>query len=272
MLLLAKTPKTSNYSSLHFETGYNFLAVKSKQQLRPNMVIINEKNLQKTIESYVATKMEGLFQKVIFTREFHQGKATKLSYYKRHLVETIIRIRLNNEVDAYCLYKIGYSDNYLAMKLANYLAEEYGHENYFLTDLKKFSISEEEIKNTPPLFSTQLLIGYLYHSINNDGAIPTMVWNWFVEWYSNQYNMNIAKKVEEEFGKDKVKGCLGHLQYDENEEHVELMFSTVVRIVKQEGDEDKVKQYLSNFVELIGMYFQELYDITIKAESYGKND
>jgi hypothetical protein len=231
------------------------------------MLAHNTTSVRERIELHVAGEMEKLFNEVPFTREFHEGKATDINYYKRHLLETIIRIGLNNEVDAYCLHKIGYSDNYLAMKLATYLAEEYGHDNYFLTDLKRFGFSEQEVKNTPALFSTQLLIGYLYHSINNDGPMPTMVWNWFVEWYSNQYNMKIAKKVEEEFGKDKVKGSLGHLQYDEDEDHVDLMFSTVARVIKQEGDEEKVRQYLANFVRLIGMYFRELYDTTINAHT-----
>jgi hypothetical protein len=218
----------------------------------------------KNIEEYTTLEMEKLFNKVPFSREFHEGNRTEFNYYKRHLLETIVRIGLNNEVDAYCLYKIGSNDNQLAQKLSQYLAEEYGHDSFFLSDLKKFGVSHEDVLSTPPLFSTQLLIGYLYYSINNDGPMPTMVWNWFVEWYSNKYNMIITEKAGVEFGKDKVKGSLGHIQYDQNENHVVLMFSTVERIMKSEGDGDRVKQYITNFVSLIGMYFQELYELNSK--------
>lgn len=217
------------------------------------------------LELHARNEMENLFEKVPFTKEFHEGESIHLEYYKRHLMETIIRIGLNNEVDGYCLYKIGYKNNFLAQKLSQYLAEEYGHDSMFLMDLKKFGIKEEEVKNTPALFSTQVLIGYLYHSINQDGAMPTMVWNWFVEWYSDNYNMIITKKAATEFGNENVKGSLGHLGVDEDEDHVGLMFTTVEAVMKKEGDADKVKEYLSNFVYLVGMYFQELYDKTIAS-------
>jgi hypothetical protein len=224
----------------------------------------------KEIENHAEQEMEKLFEKVPFSREFHEGKSTDYSYYKRHLLETIVRIGLNNEVDAYCLYKIGHSDNQLAQKLSTYLAEEYGHDSFFLSDLRRFGLAPEDALSTPPLFSTQLLIGYLYYSINQDGSMPTMVWNWIVEWYSNRYNMKITRKAEEEFGSDKVKGSLGHLQYDQDQNHVELMYSTVERVMKVEKDGERVKQYVTNFISLIGMYFQELHDLSFKQISVKK--
>lgn len=214
-------------------------------------------------EALARQEMEKLFEKVTFAREFHEGKAIDLDYYKRHLMETIIRIGYNNEVDSYSLYKIGFKDNLLAQKLAQYLAEEFGHDSLFLADLKKFGITEEEVKATPPLFSTQLLLGYLYYSINEDGPLPTMVWNWFVEWYSDNYNRTITQKAAMEFGEEKVKGSKGHLDVDDEEDHVGLMFTTIEAAIKKDGDVEKAKELLVNFVNLIGMYFQELHDVTI---------
>lgn len=218
-------------------------------------------------ETLAAQEMEKLFAKVPFSREFHAGEATHQEYYKRHLLETIVRIGYNNEVDSYSLYKIGFKDNFLAQKLSQYLAEEFGHDNLFLMDLKKFGITEEMVKNAKPFFATELLIGYLYHSINQDGPIPTMVWNWFVEWYSTQFNMNIANKAKAEYGDDKVKGSFGHLDVDDDQDHVGLMFGTVEGAMKVDGDGEKAQQYLKNFINLIGMYFQELYDTTIGAQA-----
>ncbi|SMP22741.1 Iron-containing redox enzyme [Laceyella tengchongensis] len=215
------------------------------------------------MESIAKEEMEKLFETVPMIKEFHAGQAIDREYYKRHLMETIIRIGLNNEVDSYCLYKIGYSDNKLAQLLSTYLAEEFGHDNLFLSDLEKFGVTREEVKNTPPLFSTQLLIGYMYYSIDKDGPMPTMVWNWFVEWYSDQYNMNIAKKAADEYGTEYVKGSMAHLGVDEHEDHVGLMYQTVERVMKTPEDGEKAKDYLRKFIHLISMYFQELHDTTI---------
>lgn len=218
-------------------------------------------------EALAKQEMEKMFDKVPYAREFNLGQAIDQEYYKRHLMETIIRIGLNNEVDSYSLYKIGYKDNLLAQKLAQYLAEEFGHDSLFLHDLKKFGVSEAELRATKPFFTTEMLIGYIYYSINQDGPIPTMVWNWFVEWYSDNYNKNITKKAGEEYGKEKTKGMQGHLDVDDDEDHVGLMFGTIIAAMKKEGDGEKAQQYLMNFINLIGMYFQELYDTTIGARA-----
>lgn len=215
-------------------------------------------------------EMEKMFNKIPFAREFHSGEKNNRDYYIRHVIEIILRIKLNNEVDAYSLYKIGYKDNYLSKKLATYLSEEYGHEAFFMADLKSFGLTEEEVNKTIPFFSTQKLIGYLYLSIMRDGAMPTMVWNWLVEWYSDTYNMIIAKKAAKEFGEDKVIGSLKHLSFDENHDHLSLMFSTIGATIKTSDDEKKVKKYISNFIQLIGEYYQELYDATIATKEKPK--
>lgn len=214
-------------------------------------------------KNYCLQEMEKMFCKIPFTRNFHTGQKTNLDYYKRHVIEIILRIKLNNEVDAYSLYKIGYKDNLLSKKLATYLSEEYGHEAFFMSDLRALGVSEEQVNKTNPFFSTKKLIGYLYFAIMQDGPMPTMVWNWLVEWYSDTYNMIITQKAAKEFGKDKVLGSLKHLSFDESHDHLSLMFSTIEATVKTDYDSEKVKMYISNFIDLIGEYYLDLYANTI---------
>lgn len=221
-------------------------------------------------KNHAAHEMERLFAKVPFAREFHTGASSHPEYYKRHLMETILRIRLNNEVDAYCLYKIGYKNNKLAVKLAQYLAEELGHENFFLQDLKGLGVEKAELDATAPFFSTEKLIGYLYHAINHDGPMPTMVWNWFVEWYSDTYNKTITEKATNVVGEKGTKGFKKHIEFDDKHDHISLMFGTVEQTVVTPEDHQKVKNYLTNFIELIGEYFQELHDTTIAMKRRGE--
>lgn len=218
-------------------------------------------------KNHATSQMEKLFATVPFARDFHTGAASHPEYYKRHLMETILRIRLNNEVDSYCLYKIGYKNNKLAVKLAKYLAEEFGHENFFLQDLKGLGVEKETLDATPVFFSTEKLIGYLYHAINQDGPMPTMVWNWFVEWYSDTYNKIITDKATNVVGEKGTKGFKKHIEFDEDHDHISLMFGTVEQTVNSPSDHQKVKDYLSKFIALIGEYFQELYDSTIAMKS-----
>jgi heme oxygenase-like protein len=214
------------------------------------------------LEHVAKEEMNHIFATVPKAQEFHTGQWTDLDYYRRHLVETVLRIRLNNEVDAYGLYKIGSKDNKLAQILAQYLAEEYGHENLFMRDIERFGLKKTEVDAIPTFAATDQLIGYLYFSINRDGPLPTLIWNWFVEWYSDNYNKTITQKAAETFGSEKVKGSLGHIQYDESHDHDDLMWGAVQQAIDGWGDLAKAESYLRNFVRLIGRYFEELHSHT----------
>jgi hypothetical protein len=107
------------------------------------------------LEKLAAERMEALFDKTPGAREFHTGSWIDREYYKRHLIETVLRIRLNNEVDAYGLYKVGSKDNRLAATLAQYLSEENNHEGMFLRDLRRFGVEKDEVDALRPFPSTE---------------------------------------------------------------------------------------------------------------------
>ena len=223
--------------------------------------------LRDEMEKVAAAQMERLFANAPKAREFHEAGWMDRDYYTRHLVETVLRIRLNNEVDAYGLYKVGFKDHRLAATLARYLAEENNHEGMFLKDIARFGLTKADVDAMRPLASTEYLIGYLYHSINNDGPLPTTVWNWFVEWYSDRYNPAITKGAAEAFGEDMVRGSHAHIAYDESHDHDELMWSTVERAVEGWGDFATAERHLVNFVDLISLYFTELHRETVGKKS-----
>jgi hypothetical protein len=195
-------------------------------------------------------------------RDLHAGKWIEREYFVRHVMETVLRIRLNNEVDTYALFKVGSQDDALAAKLAKYLAEEFGHEGMFARDLAKFGISMERLNATPVFPSTNKLMGYLRLAADTRGPAPTTVWDWFVEWYSDRYNQVITDRAAAEFGKDYLHGTQTHLNFDESHDHDELMFRTVARAVERFGSVEQAYADLTTFIDLIGDYFSELYQAT----------
>jgi hypothetical protein len=219
--------------------------------------------MREQLEKIAAERMDFLLDGTPKARDFHEGNWTDEAYYKRHLVETILRIRLNNEADAYGLYKIGYKDNRLAATLARYLAEEYGHEGMFLRDLERFGLSKAQVDAIKVYPATEKLMGYLYFGVNQHGPLPTMIWNWFVEWYSDRYNRVITDHAAEVFGNEMVRGSHAHIEYDESHDHDDLMWSAVEKAINGWGDFDTAQAYLVNFIDLVGDYFRELYDDTI---------
>ncbi|REE18481.1 hypothetical protein B0G76_1585 [Paraburkholderia sp. BL23I1N1] len=219
---------------------------------------MNTSNDRARLERVAQDAVAQMFATSPETAAFHRGDWIDSEYYRRHLIETVLRIRLNNEVDAFALYKIGFKDNTLAQILAQYLAEEYGHEGLFLRDIEKFSLSAAEIDCTAPFHSTDKLIGYLYLSISRDGPLSTMVWNWFVEWYSNRYNKIITEAGARAFGHDLVKRSLDHIQHDGSHGHDDVMWVGLQRAIDGWGGIKQAETYLRHFVELLHEYFDEL--------------
>ncbi|MFE9427445.1 hypothetical protein ACFYNO_31245 [Kitasatospora sp. NPDC006697] len=217
------------------------------------------------LETLAAELLEKQFQRVPKLRELHKGEWIDRDYYVRHITETVLRIRLNNEVDSYALYKVGSQDDALAAKLAKYLAEEFGHENMFVRDLEKFGLTIDELNATPVFPSTAKLMGYLRLEADRSGPAPTTIWDWFVEWYSDQYNPVITDKAASEFGKEYVHGTQAHIAFDESHDHDELMFRTVSRAVEKFSSPEQAEVYLTVFIDLIGDYFAELYESTVGA-------
>ena len=231
------------------------------------MKILESSAIYRECEAHAVERMEALFDSVPFTRDFHLGNITDREYYKRHLLEAVIRIGLNNDVDTYCLHKIVSNNISVAKKLLDYLSEEYGHDAMISKDLERFGITQHDIENAVPLFSTKLLIAFMYYEIDKSGAMPTVVWNWFVEWYSHRYNMIITEKAEQEFGNHTVRNSLAHLKIDEEMTHEDDMTSALCLLIHDRADLDQAKHYLGSYIQLIGMYFQELYDTTIGLNS-----
>ncbi|MER6394574.1 MULTISPECIES: hypothetical protein [unclassified Kitasatospora] len=218
------------------------------------------------LENLAAELIEKQFQRVPKMRELHAGEWTDRDFYIRHITETVLRIRLNNEVDTYALFKVGSKDDTLAAHLAKYLAEEFGHESMFTRDLFKFGLTQEDIDATDVFPSTKKLMGYLRLEADSRGPAPTTVWDWLVEWYSDRYNPIITNKAAEDFGREFVAGTATHIEFDESHDHDELMFRTVARAVEVFGTPKQAYQDLTTFVELIGDYFAELYELTVGSK------
>ncbi len=223
---------------------------------------IKVSKIKKELNQIFNLEMKNLLEESSFISEFHLGISTQKEFYKRHILETLLRIQINNDVDAYCLYKLGKKQQTLAGRLATYLVEEYGHDKLFQKDLSYFGMTQQDIENSQPFRSTYLLMDYLKGSIDRDGAIPTVVWNYFVELYSDTYNQTITSKAASEFGSSYVNGSQSHLDIDELKDHVGLMEGMLSLSIKSSEDLELAKEYMTTFIYLISLYFKELYQAT----------
>ena len=140
--------------------------------------------------------------------------------------------------------------------MAQYLADEIGHDQLLLKDLESLGVSLSRVEETEPFFSTKLLISYIRWSIDRDGALPCLLWNWFVEWYSDTYNSGVVKRVGQTLGLTSVKGMMTHLKIDEELDHAVFLDREIESCYRDRPD--KVHQYLREYCSLVERYYQEL--------------
>jgi hypothetical protein len=219
------------------------------------------------LEQRAALGMERLMNTVPYVREFHEGPTIDRDYYVRHMIEAVLRIRLNNEADAYCLFKISKHLNHPATQLVHYLAEEYGHDELLAEDLLAFGITAEQLATTSPFFSTELLMSYLRYAVDQDGPLPTFVWNWFVEWYSGRYNPGITARAQAAFGDNYVRRTTQHLEMDKTLDHEVGIAAALVALLDTPAAFERALLYTDRFIHLVALYFNELYEATIGRQT-----
>jgi len=209
--------------------------------------------------------METTFERVPHARAFHDGSWTEQRYYVRYLIEAAKRVPLMNASDAYALYRHGMRDPVLGSQFARYLAEEWGHERMVEPDLHAFGVTREDVDRTPVLFATDRLMGFLHVAIDRDGLIAPAVWNWFVEWYSDQYNATIARKAAATFGAEKVRGLRAHLAFDQGHQHGDVVFQIARKAIEVFGTDAVALTYLERLMSFVAEYFDELARVTINS-------
>lgn len=227
---------------------------------------MNKEFTYEEAKKIVDSGMEKIFATVPRARDFHSTDWMDPVYYRRHIVECVLRIDANNRLDAYAIAQ-SVSNHPLAIKdFSYYLYDELGHDDLFFADLKEMGLSKTEVQKTDTFFSTKLLMGFLNNEVTQHGALPAIVWDWFLEYYSQNYNGFITEKAAKLLGRKSTKGASSHNNTDVTEDHPGLMFGLVKKIIKSEEDAKKSRYYLEKVVELVGMYFNELYLDTVAVK------
>jgi hypothetical protein len=204
-----------------------------------------------------AKQFDQMLESNAFLKAFHEGTETHQELYRRHILETAIRIRMNNVVDSFALART-IQDDPMAEYLLAYLHEEYGHDRMFEEDLRIMGLSEQDLAEAEPLFATELLMAFLWKSVERDGMLPALVWDWLVEWYSARYNPGITETAATAVGTESVRQTTRHLELDEELEHEDGLTRALTTLIERDGSLSHAERYVDRFVRLIEMYFHEL--------------
>lgn len=217
------------------------------------------------MEKAVDSSLDIEFEKTESMSNFHKGEWFDNEYYKRHILECVIRIHMNNELDANAVKVASINNIPAAKKLSYYLYDELGHDEMFGQDLEKYGYSIDDISVENAFPATWKLMGYLNLCVNKFGPLAAITWDWFLEYYGDKFNPFITQKASSELGSKLVSGAASHVAFDEAEDHSGMMNDMLSTVIKNENDLNKAIVHIESFIPMVGEYFQALHAETLRA-------
>jgi len=186
------------------------------------------------------------------------ARQVDVELFKRHTIETILRIRLARIADAKAIYLLARSNPHAAQKWARYAEEEMLHDKLFLKDLTSLGVSEESVYQTEPLLSTRLLQGYLYYTLEHEGPRGLVSKAYFLEYTTLKtqglWNQNVKKSL----GDRAVRGANAHLAIDQKDGHSSDVWNVLMELTHTPEDEARVLGHMQVYRGLFTAYFHEM--------------
>lgn len=223
---------------------------------------------RKRADSYLDSCIADFYSNIPFARHQLESGEIHLEYYKRHNIETILRLRRKRTIDALAIRYFTKVDPPTAKAWAHYTDDEMLHDRMFAADLAEVGVSKDEIYSTEPFLSTKLLTGYLQYGIEYEGTPLALIASvYFVEYVTTRTQPSWLDNLEKSLGRKKIQGQRAHVGTDVSDEHDEFVWNVLETLVTSPEHEDKVLRHLQDIYRLWQMYFIELYRATVDPDA-----
>jgi hypothetical protein len=211
-----------------------------------------------------------------FIARFHQevpgaldqarGNEINMDYYRRNLVEIILRLRMKRTIDALTIHYFTRKNPRLAKKWCEYSGDEMLHDSMFAADLERVGMPHDSIYAHEPLLSTKLLQGYFYYGIEHEGKpLASLCSSYLIEYASQKTQPQIIANLERVLGPEYVKGQRAHVQHDEDDDHIDFVWEVLTQTANLPEEEPKIFAHIENVYKLLAMYYRELHQVTQAA-------
>ena len=186
--------------------------------------------------------------------------------FVRATIEAVLRIELMRRVNPLACVRVSEIDPIVCKQWGLYAADEGLHGRMFAKDLNNIGVTDEEIYGTRPLFATELLAGYLYQTLEDEGGLGVISSAYYVETVSAWQQPGWLDAMEKIVGHDATRGARAHLGVDERDSHVDLAWNMCMRLVKTPEDEERFKQYLIKLHSLFVAYVIEVAEVAERKD------
>lgn len=228
------------------------------------LTLEDKNNLRKEIDVKFDDYIERFYKDVPYAAQQKEGVEINMDFYKRHSIETPIRIKLKRTVDALVIHFFTKVNPKAAKDWANYTDDEMLHGHMFAKDIERlWGVSFEEVIGTEPLLATKLLNGYFYYNFEYEGPMSAVASAYFLEFVTSKTQPVWLDNLEKLVGKENIKGARAHVNHDLDEDHSSFVWDTLMETVDTEEDVEKLKGHFSAIYGLFCAYMVEVYNMTV---------
>lgn len=190
--------------------------------------------------------------------------ATLKRFFVRSTIENVRRIDSMRKINPLVCYRAATLDPVLCKQWGLYAADEGLHSRMFARDLHTLGITDDEIYKTPLFFSTELLCGYLYQTLEEDGPLAVVASGYYVESVSKLTQPEWLTQIETQLGISATRGSRAHLALDDHEEHIDLAWNMTMRLVRTPERRDAFERHIHRLHGLLTAYVEEILTYTLR--------
>ncbi|CAM5613215.1 MULTISPECIES: hypothetical protein [Streptomyces] len=224
--------------------------------------------LRKKVDALLDTFIKDFYETVPYAQHQKNAAELNLDYYKRHNIETILRLRRKRTVDALAIKYFTKVDPVQAKAWAHYTDDEMLHDRLFAADLAKVGVTKDQIYSTEPMLSTKLLTGYLQYGMEFDDSPLALITSvYFVEYVTTRTQPEWLDNLGTVLGEENVKGARAHVNTDLDDDHDDFVWRVLSTLITSEADEQRVTEHLNHIYWLWKLYFVELHQLTVVGRS-----
>lgn len=218
------------------------------------------------VDSQLDSLIQRFYETVPYAQHMMSEDAVNMEYYKRHTIETVLRIRLKRTVDALAIRYFTKCDPERAQAWAHYTEDEMLHDKLFVADLIKVGLTKEEVYAYEPMLATKLLMGYLLYGAEYENSPLALISSvYFVEYTTTRTQPAWLNNLERVLGEEKLAGARAHVNTDLDDDHDDFVWEVLATLVNTPEDEAKVLQHIHNVYLLYEAYFVALHEAIIEG-------
>ncbi len=90
-----------------------------------------------------------------------------------------------------------------------------------------------------------------------------MISGFYLEYIAGKTQPDWLDIMEQHVGANNTKGARAHLALDEDDDHVDMVWNMIMRVIKTEEDEERFVEHLTKINSLFVSYFVEVYAATV---------